>query len=191
MALANSEIEVEIREIFLKDRPQSLYDISPKGTVPVLHLSEEAVIDESIDIMKWALAQSSSDWYNSNLVLQDEMIHHNDTEFKEYLDKYKYHDRHPEKTLEYYRDQCAKTLYRYEISLVENIYLLGNNIQCVDIAIFPFVRQCANVDRVWFASTFPNVERWLENWIQSKLFRRVMPKFDTWKLGDEPLYILF
>ena len=191
MAIANSAIEVELREVFLRDRPQSLYAISPKGTIPVLELSDGSVIDESIDIMKWALAKSSSNWIVENSNNQNEMIHHNDTEFKEYLDKYKYHDRHPENTLEYYRDQCAKTLYRYEISLVENIYLLGNNIQLVDIAIFPFVRQCANVDRVWFASTFPNVERWLENWIQSKLFRRVMLKFDAWKLGDEPLYILF
>jgi len=191
LAIANAAIEVELREVFLRDRPQSLYAISPKATIPVLQLSDDSVIDESIDIMQWALVKSSSNWIVENSNNQNKMIHHNDTEFKEYLDKYKYHDCHPENTLEYYRDQCAKTLYRYEISLVENIYLLGNNIQLVDIAIFPFVRQCANVDRVWFASTFPNVERWLENWIQSELFRRVMPKFDAWKLGDEPLYILF
>ena len=174
MALANSEIKVEIREVFLKERPQSLYDISPKGTVPVLHLSEEAVIDESIDIMKWALAQSSSDWYNSNLVLQDKMIHYNDIEFKQWLDKYKYHDQHPENTLKIYRDKCLETLLHYEKLLKKNSYLLANNIQLVDVAIFPFVRQCANVDRDWFASTLPHVEQWLENWIQSELFIRVM-----------------
>ena len=68
---------------------------------------------------------------------------------------------------------------------------MANKIQLVDVAIFPFVRQCANVDREWFSSTFPYTERWLENWIQSELFRRVMPKFNAWKLGDESLYILF
>ena len=191
MALANSEIKVEIREVFLKERPQSLYDISPKGTVPVLHLSEEAVIDESIDIMKWALTQSSSDWYNSNLVLQDEMIHHNDIEFKQWLDKYKYYDRHPENTLKFYRDKCLETLLHYEKLLKKNSYLLANNIQLVDVAIFPFVRQCANVDRDWFASTLPHVEQWLENWIQSELFVRVMLKFEPWKLEKDPLYVLF
>jgi|TARA_B110000263_G_C15221068_1_gene469977 glutathione S-transferase len=191
LALANSEIKVEIREVFLKERPQSLYDISPKGTVPVLHLSEEAVIDESIDIMKWALAQSSSDWYNSNLVLQDKMIHYNDIEFKQWLDKYKYHDQHPENTLKIYRDKCLETLLHYEKLLKKNSYLLANNIQLVDVAIFPFVRQCANVDRDWFASTLPHVEQWLENWIQSELFVRVMLKFEAWKLEKDPLYVLF
>ena len=191
MALANSEIKVEIREVFLKERPQSLYDISPKGTVPVLHLSEEAVIDESIDIMKWALTQSSSDWYNSNLVLQDRMIHYNDIEFKQWLDKYKYHDQHPENTLKIYRDKCLETLLHYEKLLKKNSYLLANNIQLVDVAIFPFVRQCANVDRDWFASTLPHVEQWLENWIQSELFVRVMLKFEAWKLEKDPLYVLF
>ena len=119
------------------------------------------------------------------------MIEHNDFEFKTWLDKYKYHNCNLENTLDEYRNECSKTLYRYEISLAESIYLLGDNIQLVDVAIFPFVRQCANVDRVWFSSTFPNLERWLENWIQSKLFERVMSKFEVWKLGDNPLYILF
>ena len=118
-------------------------------------------------------------------------IHHNDFEFKQWLDKYKYNDRHPENTLEFYRDKCAKTLTDYENSLGENLYLLGSKIQLVDIAIFPFVRQCANVDRPWFGSTFPYVEQWVDNWIQSELFVRVMPKFDAWKLDNDPLYISF
>lgn len=191
MAIANSEIKVELREVFLKNRPQSLYDISSKGTIPVLYLTQESVIDESIDIMKWALAQSSSDWYYYNLHLQDQMINHNDTEFKPWLDKYKYHDRYPENTVKFYRKKCLETLSYYETLLKTKLYLLGNNIQLVDIAIFPFVRQCANVDREWFSSTLPHLDQWLENWIQSKLFIRVMFKYDAWKLGNDPLYILF
>ena len=191
MAIADAKIEVELREVFLRDRPQSLYDISPKGTVPVLQLSDGKVMDESLDIMKWVMHQSSSDWDNTNIELQDEMIHHNDFEFKQWLDKYKYHDRHPENTLEFYRDKCAKTLTDYENSLGENLYLLGSKIQLVDVAIFPFVRQCANMDRTWFGSTFPYVEQWVDNWIQSELFVRVMPKFDAWKLDNDPLYISF
>ena len=191
MVIANSNIEVEIREVFLRDRPQSLYDISPKGTVPVLQLSNGVVIDESIDIMKWALDQSSYNWYNHNIELQDKMIYHNDIEFKQWLDKYKYHDRHPENSYEYYRDICAKTLFQYEALLEKNSYLMGENIQFIDAAIFPFVRQCANIDRQWFASTFPNIEQWLEMWTESELFRRVMPKFVAWKAGDQPLYISF
>ena len=185
------KIEVELREVFLKDRPQLLYDISPKGTIPVLQLSDGNVIDESIDIIKWALAQSSLEWYSSNIKLQDKMIDHNDFEFKTWLDKYKYHDRNLENTQDEYRNECSKTLYRYEISLAESIYLLGDHIQLVDVAIFPFIRQCANVDREWFSSTFPHTERWLEHWIHSELFKDVMPKYKAWKLDAPPLYISF
>ncbi len=156
-----------------------------------MQLSDGTVIDESIDIMKWAMAQSSAEWFHSNIKVQDEMILHNDTTFKQWLDKYKYHNRHPENTLDFYRDKCVEILSDYEILLSKNLCLLGDKIQLVDAAIFPFVRQCANVDRQWFSSTFPSVERWLESWIQSKLFVRVMPKFEAWKLDDDPLYISF
>jgi len=191
LAIANSNLEVELREVFLKDRPQTLYDISPKGTVPVLQLEDGNVIDESIDIMKWALAQTASNWYSRNIELQDEMIYHNDFEFKQWLDKYKYHDCHPENTYEYYRDKCSETLAHYNNILKTQTHLVEESASLAEVAIFPFVRQCANMDREWFASTFPNVGRWLESWIQSELFKRVMLKFDAWELGEEPLYISF
>jgi glutathione S-transferase len=141
--------------------------------------------------MKWALAQSSSDWYYHDIALQNEMINHNDSEFKRWLDKYKYYERHPENTLEFYRDKCVETLSHYEISLGKTSYLLGDNIRLVDVAIFPFVRQCANIDREWFVFKFPNLERWLESWIQSEIFNRVMPKYKAWRLDAPPLYISF
>ena len=191
MAIANSNLEVELREVFLNNRPQALYDISPKGTVPILQLPDAQLIDESIDIMKWALAQSASDWYKSNTELQDELVHHNDFEFKQWLDKYKYYEQHPENTLEYYRDKCSETLAHYNKLLKTQSHLVGESMSLAEAAILPFIRQCANVDREWFASTFPKVEHWLEHWIQSELFNRVMPKFDAWELGDKPLYISF
>ena len=191
MAIANSNLEVELREVFLNNRPQTLYEVSPKGTVPVLQLEDGTVIDESIDIIKWALAQSASAWYKSNTELQDEMINHNDIVFKQWLDKYKYHERHLENRLEFYRDKCVEILSHYEISLGKTSYLLGDHIQLVDVAIFPFVRQCANVDREWFIFKFPNVERWLESWIQSEIFNRVMLKYKAWRLDAPPLYISF
>ena len=127
------QIGIELREVFLKDRPQLLYDISPKGTIPVLQLSDGIVIDESIDIIKWSLTQTSLKWYNSNIELQDKMIYHNDFKFKAWLDKYKYYDRHPENSLEDYRDKCSETLFSYETSLRQSLYLLGDNIQLVDV----------------------------------------------------------
>ena len=191
MALAYANIKIEFREVVLNNRPQSLYDISTKGTVPVLQLSNGFVVDESLDIMKWALDQFLSDWYYHDTELQNEMINHNDIVFKQWLDKYKYHERHPENRLEFYRDKCVETLSHYEISLGKTSYLLGDKIQLVDVAIFPFVRQCANVDREWFIFEFPNVERWLESWIQSEIFKQVMPKYKAWKLDAPPLYISF
>ena len=191
MAISHVKIKIELREVYLQNRPEELYNISHKGTVPVLKLPDNVVIDESIDIMKWVLRQSSSDWYYHDIALQNEMINHNDSEFKQFLDKYKYHDRHPENTLKFYRDKCVETLSYYEALLEKKSYLLTNYIQLVDVAIFPFVRQCANVDRVWFASTFPNVERWLESWIQSEIFTRVMSKYKAWQSDAVPLYIAF
>ncbi len=189
--MAHGKINVEHREVFLKNRPPALYDISPKGTVPVFQIADGTVIDESIDIMKWALDQSDSHWYIADKQIQDTMIHHNDTEFKQWLDKYKYHDRHPEYPREYYRQQCADTLSEYESKLSKATYLMGEKINLVDVAIFPFVRQCANVDRVWFATTFPHIENWLEKWITSPIFTSIMPKLNAWEVGDEPLYISY
>ena len=191
MALAHGNIHVEHREVFLRDRPPSLYEISPKATVPVLYIHNNKVIDESLDIMKWALSQLESNWYMAYQKEQDQMIEHNDTVFKGWLDKYKYHDRYPEYSRNYYRNKCTETLSQYELKLTYNPYLMGKQIGIVDAAIFPFIRQCANVDREWFSITFPNLETWLAHWITSNIFQSIMPKLDAWKKGDKPLYISY
>ena len=175
----------------LRSRPKELYRISSKGTVPVLLLSDGKVIDESIDIMKWAIIGSNSNWYNIDIEFQNELIKYNDTEFKKRLDRYKYHSRYPENSIEYYRNKCVEELTKYDSLLVNNNYLLGDKIQLVDVALFPFIRQFANVDRAWFSAKFVNLERWLENWIQSNLFKSVMCKYDVWKSDDKPNYIIF
>ena len=104
MALSYSEVEVEIREISLKMRPEALYAISSKGTVPVLQLKDETIIDESLDIMMWALEQKQSGWIEFNLKKQLEIISTNDTTFKYWLNRYKYFDRYPENNKEYYQE---------------------------------------------------------------------------------------
>ena len=105
MALYYSKINYEHREILLRNRPEKLYQLSPKGTVPVLELLSGNVIDESFDIMKWALNQNDpEDWYNEQKRLQDEFIKINDNQFKKKLDKYKYHVRYPDNDLEQYRN---------------------------------------------------------------------------------------
>ena len=184
MALFNSDIKVEIREVSLKNKPQDMLDLSKKGTVPVLVVNDK-VIDESLDIMLWALSINDPDgWYShfteseSKITLQ--LITQSDEEFKVWLDKYKYADRHPEFNQEYYREKCGEYLLILETALQKNSYLMGENISLGDIAIFPFVRQFAMVDKSWFDHChYSGVRNWLASLLDLPLFTRVMAKTPT------------
>ena len=192
MALSYSNITVEIKEVFLKNRPQELYDVSPKGTVPVLSLSNSTIIEESIDIMKWALEQKDmKSWFISNINSQMEMIMLYDDEFKYWLDRYKYHDRFPENNKTFYMEKCHIFLSRINNLLKGNSYLFSNKISLADIAIFPFIRQCANVDVDWFANNYINTSKWLDHFTNSKLFLSVMDKYPEYKSKQKPLIINF
>ena len=191
MALSYCDIEVELREISLRDRPQSLYDISKKGTVPVILTKDNTVIDESLDIMIWALKRKlNQTWLNKNNREMD-LINLNDTEFKKNLDRYKYHDRHPQDSKESYRNKCGTILGKYEKTLIKNQYLINDNMNVADIAIFPFVRQFANVDYKWFENNYIYLNRWLKNISSSKIFISVMNKYDTWDKNREPKIVNF
>ena len=114
MAMAYSKISYEHREILLRDRPKSLYDLSKKGTVPVLQLMDGTVIDESIDIMKWCIQQNDlNGWYKNECTLQDNMIKNNDNEFKYWLDRYKYHVRYEENSYEAYQNNVKNFFSQY------------------------------------------------------------------------------
>ena len=191
MVLSYMEVSVELREVLLNERPQSLYKISSKGTVPVLLLKDGKVLDESLDIMQWAIKQGEQKLYEDKLNEQNQLIKYNDTKFKYWLDKYKYHVRYLEHSREYYQRKCSKTLAEYDMRLRENAYLMGDRIGLADIAIFPFIRQCANVDQNWFNNKYPNLNRWLEIWKQSRLFKSVMMKYNQWRLGDELVIVNF
>jgi len=191
MVLSYMEVSVELREVLLNERPQSLYKISSKGTVPVLLLKDGKVLDESLDIMQWAIKQGEQKLYEDKLNEQNQLIKYNDTKFKYWLDKYKYHVRYLEHSREYYQRKCSKTLAEYDMRLRGNAYLMGDRIRLADIAIFPFIRQCANVDQNWFNNKYPNLNQWLEIWKQSRLFKSVMMKYNQWRLGDELLIVNF
>jgi len=191
MVLSYMEVSVELREVLLNERPQSLYKISSKGTVPVLLLKDGKVLDESLDIMRWAIKQGEQKLYEDKLNEQNQLIKYNDTKFKYWLDKYKYHVRYLEHSREYYQRKCSKTLAEYDMRLRKNAYLMGDRIRLADIAIFPFIRQCANVDQNWFNNKYPNLNQWLEIWKQSRLFKSVMMKYNQWILGDELLIVNF
>ena len=191
MVLSYMEVSVELREVLLNERPQSLYKISSKGTVPVLLLKDGKVLDESLDIMRWAIKQGEQKLYEDKLNEQNQLIKYNDTKFKYWLDKYKYHVRYLEHSKDYYQRKCSKTLAEYDMMLRGNAYLMGDRIRLADIAIFPFIRQCANVDQNWFNNKYPNLNQWLEIWKESRLFKSVMMKYNQWRLGDKLLIVNF
>ena len=191
MALAHTEISVELREILLSERPDELYAISSKGTVPVLELEDGQVIDESFDIIMWALDQTNTDWMEINPDQQLKMIHANDHEFKPWLDKYKYHERHPEHTKEYYQEQCDAFLSNYNEILKVKPYLIGEKIQLIDVAIFPFVRQFSFVDSRYFEEKYSQLNLWLQQWKNSKLFNSIMDKYVQWGPDHDPMIISF
>ncbi|MCG8492494.1 MAG: glutathione S-transferase [Sneathiellales bacterium] len=188
MAIHSSSLAVELRDILLKDKPVSMLDASPKGTVPVLVLEDGTVIDESIDILFWALKASDPDHLLAKTVpLRSEMedlIAENDGPFKSALDKYKYHVRFPEHSREDYRAQGEEFLQKLENRLVTNKFLFGDQPTAADFAIFPFIRQFANSDRDWFdRAPYPKLQQWLEYWISSAAFKHIMKKRPLWSSG--------
>ena len=191
MALAHTGISVELREILLTERPDELYAISSKGTVPVLELEDGQVIDESFDIIMWALDQTNTDWLEINPDQQLKMIHANDHEFKPWLDKYKYHERHPEHTKEYYQNQCDAFLSNYNETLKMQPYLTGEKMQLLDVAVFPFVRQFSFVDSRYFEEKYSQLNLWLQKWKNSKLFNSIMDKYVQWGPDHDPMIVSF
>jgi glutathione S-transferase len=190
LALAYSGIDYEHREILLKNRPDELYALSPKGTVPVLQLNDGTVIDESIDVMKWALAQSDPDcWYTDKIVEQNSLIAQNDDEYKKRLDMYKYHERFPEGSYDEFQNAVGETLKVYELILSKSSYLCGDNVTLADMALFPFIRQGAHVDLAWFNAQFPILSKWLKIFNESELFMSIMKKYTLWETGENGIII--
>jgi glutathione S-transferase len=154
---------------------------SPKATVPVLVLASGQVIEQSLDIMNWALEKSDIDHWNIQNSAQEELISINDGSFKQALDKYKYAIRFPEHPAQVYRAQGEAFLKRLESLLQENTYLLRSTISKADIAIFPFVRQFAMVDEAWFETAdYPALKIWLGTLLNSQIFTDVMQKYPLW-----------
>lgn len=183
-----AELQVELREITLKNKPPQMLAISPKGTVPVLQLVDGTVIEESREIMIWALEQQDPQGLLDAEVLQqaNALIDKNDNEFKYWLDRYKYADRHTDMTQTEYRQKGEIFLQVLEELLTKNPYLLGKTVTIADIGIMPFVRQFAHVDRnVFYSLPYPNLQQWLQDWLQHPLFLQTMTKLQPWQEGDE------
>ena len=195
LAIACSGTQVELREVVLRNKPESLLSYSSKGTVPVLILPDARVIDQSIDIMHWALAMHDPDQYlygDDEALLREQaagLIHDNDHVFKQALDRYKYPDRYPEATMPQYRAQGEVFLSRLEAHLENHRFLMADRMTLADIAIAPFVRQFAHVDEAWFEhSPYVNLQHWLKLFKNSALFDAVMIKYPLWHPGGDTAY---
>lgn len=177
MALRYSGVPVDIVEVSLKAKPAEMLAISPKGTVPVLD-ADGRVIDESLEIMRWALAQNDpQDWLLSGDARVAELIEANDQVFKVHLNRYKYAERYPEQPMEVYRAEGEMFLRRLEELLEGRDYLLTDHPSLADVALMPFVRQFAHVDREWFAQTpYVRLQAWLQRFLESELFTSIMKK---------------
>lgn len=189
LALYSSGINVKLREVALRDKPAHMLKVSPKGTVPVLFLSDETIIDESIDIMHWALEQNDpKQLLNYDQEQGSKLITCNDTAFKSALDRYKYPNRYPDEDCTNAFDVGINILKDLNTRIEKNGQLMHTEITLPDLAIFPFIRQFAHVDKDRFdALPFKHLQEWLENHKQSTLFNAIMKKYDQWQEGDSPI----
>ena len=182
MALKYAGLELEHREIDLRNKPQSMLLVSPKGTVPVLCV-DGIVLEQSLDIMRWALAKSDPDgWGLVDHAIAQTWIEKNDGPFKTLLDQYKYPNRFPSlKSEELLGKINELMLSPLESALEATPYLLGNSMTWVDVAIFPFIRQFAMVKPEQFDELpIPSIKKWLAQLIESDLFHSAMQKYPTW-----------
>ncbi|EJL03305.1 MULTISPECIES: glutathione S-transferase [Pseudomonas] len=181
MALRYSAVEVDIIEVSLKAKPAQMLALSSKGTVPVLE-ADGRVIDESLEIMAWALDRNDpNDWRLlhdcEGQALTATLIEENDQVFKQHLNRYKYPERHPGQPMEHYRAEGEVFLGRLEALLEARPFLAANHQSLADVALMPFVRQFAHVDREWFAQApYPHLQRWLQRFLTSELFVAIMAK---------------
>jgi len=183
MALLASEQQVILREVLLRDKPSQMIEASQKGTVPVAVLQNGRVIDESLEVMRWALEQNDPlDWLACS---DDALIAANDGPFKQALDHYKYPTRYDLEDITKPRGKGLLYLQKIDKILDGRRYLAGEKPGFTDIAIFPFIRQFSMVDTNWFtAQTLPNLQPWLASLLDSECFKTAMVKHAPWKEGD-------
>ena len=192
MALMLADIRCEIREVRLNNKPDQMLKVSPKGTVPVLVL-ENKVIDESIEIINWAINKTSL--FKGNLEhieknLSEELISIFDDKFKYHLDRYKYSTRYEDANLEFHRNECHKILISLEKKITHKNWFFGDKINKLDISILPFIRQyrIANPDWFYQRKDISKVQMILNNFLNSELFIEIMQKYNVWEDGKDIVY---
>ena len=195
MALKLANIKCEIREVRLNNKPKHMLEASPKGTVPVFILKDQ-IIDESIEIINWAVSKGSlfkDNISDEEILLSEGLIGIFDDKFKHHLDRYKYSTRYEDVDVAEHRNECMKILIALEGMLSEDGWdgwFFGEKVNKLDISILPFIRQFRIANPEWFdqQKEIKNVQRLLNNFLESSLFRDVMFNYKVWEEGKEPVY---
>ena len=183
LAILKAGIKVELREVVLREKPLEMLRLSPKGTVPVLLLPDGTVIEESYDIMTWALGSSASS------LKEHDLIKLCDLNFKNWLDQYKYPNKFNKYNRDFVLENAGIYLNLLENNLEKNKFLFGNIRGFADIGIAPFIRQFAHVDIDWFLnSDWPNLIAWYQDFVEWKSFKSIMVKHPKWAHG-QPMVI--
>ena len=188
LAIFSAELKHEHREILLKEKPKAFLDLSSKGTVPVLLTENNKLIEESLDIMKWALKKNDPE---KLLNIESEkhfsvFISKLDNDFKNNLDNYKYLHKEDENKL-ICRNNACEFLQQLDLQLNNQKWLFGETPKIYDLVSLPFIRQFANVDRSWFDNQpFKNIHRWLNSFLDSNRFFSIMHKYKKWSPTDTP-----
>jgi glutathione S-transferase len=188
LAILVSGMTCELREVSLANKPEALAIASPKATIPVMVLPNGQVLDESLDIMIYALSKNDPEgWLVQVGDSAMDMITTNDTVFKVHLDHYKYPDRYDNDAPKH-RQAGLEILKCLNGQMTEQCFLAGHSATLVDMAILPFVRQFRAVDEAWFMQqSLPYIHKWLSSLLESEVFVAVMLNWPIWKHGDDPL----
>ena len=182
MALILASKQCELREILLKNKPDHMLEISPKGTVPVLQLPDK-VLDESLDIISWATVSNLDNVHifsKTEETLYMELVHLFDTKFKHHLDRYKYSSRYGADPSEH-QEECKIILENLDAKINPSPWVFGLQVSLLDISILPFIRQCKIANPEWFdAQQFKKVIGLLDYFEQDNLFIQAMQKYELW-----------
>ena len=192
MALKLADIKCELREVRLNNKPNHMLQVSPKGTVPILILKDN-VIDESIEIINWVLTKADlfkNDISQDQMDLSEEIILIFDNKFKYHLDRYKYSTRYEDEDIEFHQNKCLNILHDLEKIISNGDWIFGDKLNKLDISILPFIRQFRIADSEWFdkQKEIKRVQRVLNNFLESKLFKDIMYAYDLWKEGSEVIF---
>lgn len=196
LAIKASGIIVEIREVELKNKPKEFLGISPKATVPIVCISSKQIIEESLDIMEWALKINDPlkllKYEKLNRIEIHNILNKLENEFKQNLDRYKYSSRFDLPSPKLYRDKNLQTLNEFNNLLQNNKGICSSHLSLLDYAIFPFIRQFRNVNSVWFDSLeLKFLQTWLYELIDSDEFSSIMKKYEIWNPNQKPIYTNF